>query len=465
MASKRILGLNTSFESLEYDGFDENRFCSTISLLDYDAVVIDVGFLADYNYKNGAKNYENKVRLSDYESAQIVDDFDTVREQIVELLKQGRNLFVLMGKNENCYIYTGEKQFSGTGKNARQTNIIREFDMYSFLPIQIKATHIYGTEITSCCKSPYQDFMRKTASYSQYASYFSVTEKSTTLARISGTEKVVAAVIPYENGKIICLPQPYYEDEYINPDEWLIGGKAYLEALFELNERLSISDTDAALPTWTDSIYVLNEKEEIENHDHLKKQIAELQDKSSEQKHRIEEIQKYKLLLTASGGILEEITKQVLQELGFSILDTEKGRSDIVAKYGDAGIVAEIKGVSKSAAEKHAAQLEKWVSQFIEENDSVPKGILIVNGYCDTPLEKRVEDVFPNQMLKYCEARGHALITTTQLLCLYIDIKKNPSCANERIMELLSCTGKYQRYLDYDKYLKIADEREIETNV
>lgn len=453
MAPKKILGLNTSFESLEYDGFYENRFCSTISLLDYDAVVIDVGFIVETNYETGAGSFENKVRLSDYASSQIVDDFNTVREQLIELLKQGRNLFILMGRNENCYIYTGEKQFSGTGKNARQTNIVREFDMYSFLPVNIKATHVYGNEITICCKPPYQDFLRKTSGYSQYASYFSTNGNSTTLAKVRGTEKTVASVIPYEKGKIICLPQPYYEDEYINPDDWPVCGKAYLDALFELNERLSISDKEVTLPVWANDIYVLNEKEEIDSKRQLENQIAELQDKLSEQNRRIEEIQKYKLLMTASGGVLEEITKQVLRELGFSILEAEKGRSDIVAKYGDTGIVAEIKGVSKSAAEKHAAQLEKWVSQYIEENDSLPKGLLIVNGFCDVPIAERTEDVFPHQMLKYCEARGHALLTTTQLLCLFIDVKRDPSCRDVRIDELLSCVGKYERYQDINEYL------------
>ena len=60
---------------------------------------------------------------------------------------------------------------------------------------------------------------------------------------------------------------------------------------------------------------------------------------------------------------------------------TTKGRSDIIAKYGEVAIVAEIKGVTKSAAEKHAAQLEKWVAQYIEENEVSPKGMLIVNGF------------------------------------------------------------------------------------
>ena len=110
--------------------------------------------------------------------------------------------------------------------------------------------------------------------------------------------------------------------------------------------------------------------------------------------------------------------------------------------------------ITKSAAEKHAAQLEKWVSQYFEENEVSPKGVLIVNGFCDTPLNERLEDVFPQQMLKYCVARGHVLLTSTQLLCLYIELCNNPACKEERITELLSCVGKYERYRETKDYLK-----------
>ncbi len=454
---RKILGLNTEFENLEYDGFHENPFSTSISLLDYDAVVIDVGFLAENCYGESSSTYQNKTLLSNRNSPQIVEDFSVIKEQIVELLKQGRNLFLLMGKNESCYIYTGEKQYSGTGKNARQTNIVREFDTYSFLPITIKATHVYGSEISICGNSPYRDFLKQTADSSQYASYFSIREQSTALAQIKGTDKIIAAVIPYEKGKIICLPQPFYEDEYLESKYWEECGRKYLDSLFELDERLNISNEDFSLPKWANEMYILGEKEEIAKQIKIENKIGELQVKLINQKHCIEEIQKYKLLLTASGGLLEEITKKVLGELGFSLLNAEKGRSDIIAKYGDLGIVAEIKGVSKSAAEKHAAQLEKWVSQYIEENENAPKALLIVNGFCDIPVAERTEDVFPHQMLKYCEARGHALIATTQLLCLYIETQRDPACKDDRINELLSCVGKYERYHDVFEYFDLKD--------
>ena len=455
MSNKKIIGLNTKFGSLKYEGFFEGRFRASISLLDYDAVVIDVGCLAESYPKD--ETFRNKPLLSDFCSHQIREDFSVIKEQIIELLKLGRNLFLLMGRNDNCYVYTGEKQYSGTGKNARTTNMVQEFDMYSFLPIGIKATHVSGMEWSICGNSPYRDFFKQTAKLSQYESYFRIREQCTPLAKIKGTEKMVAAVIPYEQGKIICLPQPYYKENYKKVEYWRNNGKVYLDSLFELDDKLSIADEECNLPAWADDIHLLGEKEELQKREKIERKIVELQLELERQKQLIEGIQRYKLLLTSTGAVLEEITKKVLSELGFVILDAEKGRSDIIAKYNDIGVVAEIKGVTKSAAEKHAAQLEKWVSQYIEETESTPRPLLIVNGYCETPIANRTESVFPQQMLKYCEARGHALITTTQLLCLYIDIQKNPTYKEERISELLSCVGIYKRYMDFYEYLDMKD--------
>lgn len=43
---------------------------------------------------------------------------------------------------------------------------------------------------------------------------------------------------------------------------------------------------------------------------------------------------------------------------------------------------------------------------------------------------------------------------TGELLCLYIEVCKNPICKEERITELLSCVGKYERYREIKDYLK-----------
>lgn len=108
---EKIVGINTCFESLEYENFDEYEFSLRISLLDYDAIVINADYLIRCYISSYESSYQNKTCLSEYNSAQIVEDYNKIKGQIEELLKQGRNVFVLMGNNDNCYIYTGEKDY------------------------------------------------------------------------------------------------------------------------------------------------------------------------------------------------------------------------------------------------------------------------------------------------------------------------------------------------------------------
>lgn len=68
MSNKKIIGLNTQFGTIDYDGFEELEFCSTFSMLDYDAVVIDTTNIS-LNY-NSDEPYENKRLLSRYDSKQ-----------------------------------------------------------------------------------------------------------------------------------------------------------------------------------------------------------------------------------------------------------------------------------------------------------------------------------------------------------------------------------------------------------
>ncbi|MBQ3202265.1 MAG: hypothetical protein IJB36_01325 [Clostridia bacterium] len=454
--NRKFLGINTNFDSLHYPGFTDMPFKTAISFMDYDAIVIDSSHLA-YEYPADYQGtYSGKRLIHKEDSAKMRMDFSRTHEQIVEVLKQGKNVFVLMGKNENCFIYTGKTEYSGTGKNARGTNIVSEYNVFSFLPIEIAPTMVSGDNFNIVCQPPYSTFFQITKDITYYSAYFKAPQKSTLLT-IPNSDKAISAVYEYENGKIILLPYPYDKEDFDTATEWKKAGKKYLDALFELDYALSSQADSYIAPLWSDNIKILNEQDEEAKLDKDIQALRKIEGKINKRKQQIETIKKRKILLTASGTPLEEIVKNTLSEIGFTLHQCEVGRSDIIATYHDVDIVAEIKGVSKSAAEKHAAQLEKWVSQFVEEHEHSPKAMLIVNGYCDTPLTERTEAVFPDQMLRYCTAREHVLITTTQLLCLYIEIKNNPSCAEERIKELLSCVGKYQRYSDYQSYLTIIE--------
>ena len=466
MASKaqEILGIGTLFYSLDYLGLTDVDFHSATSFMDYDAVVINTRSLALEYGLTCPDTYNGKLCLPVDASFKMKEDFSRTRTQIIEFLKQGKNVFVVMTKNENCYIHTGESSYSGTGKNARKTNYVEEFDVFSFLPIKIKPTFVSGRSVNVVCHSPYSAFFQATREITCYEAFFAAPKEKTLLA-MPNSDKAVSAVFEYEKGKIIILPSFCLSVSASSESEEGKYGKIYLDALFELNHALMACEDSYSLPLWADGIKILDEEDQEKNLEQYLEKLENIKAEITNHEALINKIRRKKILLAASGTTLEEVVKETLQEIGFALHEAEVGRSDIIASYDGVDVVAEIKGVSKSAAEKHAAQLEKWVAQFIEEKDHSPKALLIVHGYCDTPLSERTEEVFPDQMLKYCKSREHALITTTQLLCLYIEIKNNPACAKERITELLSCVGKYSRYLDYREYLRLIENEEDKDNV
>jgi hypothetical protein len=81
--------------------------------------------------------------------------------------------------------------------------------------------------------------------------------------------------------------------------------------------------------------------------------------------------------------------------VGGTVTEPKPGREDWKVTFTEGNAVVEVRGVKGSAAERHAAQLEKWVAGGFEETGSAPKEILIVNTWRETPLVERTEPSFP----------------------------------------------------------------------
>lgn len=216
---QNLLGINTIFSSINYKGFTHDEFRSTTSFMDYDAILIDSSYLAQNYGEDYPATFEGKRMISKNESRLMKEEFARTKEQIIEFLKQGKNVFVLMATNENCFIHTGKTEYSGTGKNARGTNIVTEFNTFSFLPIDLKLTLVSGEKFDITCQSPYSTFFQATKDMSYYDAYFEVSKKSSLLT-IPNSNKSVSAVFEYEKGKIIILPYPYDEGCYETEKEW-----------------------------------------------------------------------------------------------------------------------------------------------------------------------------------------------------------------------------------------------------
>lgn len=236
-------------------------------------------------------------------------------------------------------------------------------------------------------------------------------------------------------------------------EEGLDNHEEFLEQLYRLCQSVRKNETEIILPDWSSSYLLPGEQSDLEKMKEIETAIANLESEKSKQEDKLKEYFYLKQLWVGSGSTLENVVRKVFEEIGFSILQPSSNRDDIIMKWNDRVIIAEIKGLNKSAAEKNSAQLEKWVVTYFSEHGIQPKGFLVVNTFRDSPLTERKFDSFPNQMLDFATRREHCMFTTLQLCCLLIYIRRNPENREAAIIKLITTVGIFEDFQDWSNYI------------
>lgn len=442
---KKIIGINTRWDFFKRKSFKESEINNTCSLFDSDIVLI-CGSEVNKRYLSDSCTFECKQVLSNEQSIKIHEDYCFISKQLNDLLAQGKNIYVIIGNNSGCYKRKAYSDFI--------RNNIEWVAPYSFLPLKnywLQIEHIQGTQC-ELTDSSYKSFFEKFKEDIAYEATFSA-QKVHPILKIPGTDRIVGGSICVHTGKIIFLPYlRFFNNWYSNREEKI---NKFLDWLAEFDELSKLRENNVdEFPEWIDDYNIFTESKDRLCLQKLENDKVELQKQIDAQNERLALLKKYKGLFTSTGEQLENVIKEVFGNMGFRFFSAEEKRTDVIAKYNDIDVVMEIKGLTGSAAEKNAAQLEKWASDFIDKNEKSAKPLLVVNAFRELPLEQRTDAAFPNQMQSYSKSRNHCLITTTQLLCLFIEITENPDCKDERIKELLNTVGIYNRYKDYTQFIK-----------
>ncbi|KPG74252.1 hypothetical protein [Enterococcus sp. RIT-PI-f] len=446
-----ILGMSVSFNGLEFKNIDVIDFNDNYSLYDYDIVLLDLNRITE-SYNKGA-DFNGNPTLTNRDSFKFVSDFKRVKKEIDEFLRMGKTVYVNLPRVPLINVYTGEKEFSGTGKNRRETHIVNQLNLLALLPIKIFTTTSVGGRIDYTTQNAYENLYNINKMSYLYHVYFESKETGEHIASIPQTDKRISESFSVGEGKLIIYPFNFDDVNCSSQTDYRKMINEFLHVIDELEEELRINISEFQLPEWTNKYYILNEQEKVNELDNIEKQLEELEIKKEEMIADLLNLQSYKLMFTSTGKELENIVYKVLHDLGFKNKPVEHNRADGIFEFQENDIVTEIKGIKGSSAEKHGAQLEKWVSEFYEKEDKKAKAILIVNGFREKDLTFRNEDTFPNQMLDYCTKREHCLISTLQLLGLLIETKKYPEKKEELILELISTIGIYNKFLDYTEFL------------
>lgn len=443
-------------------GEDHFRFGSTVSIFDYDVVFWDpastLRHAAEYS-----GTYMGRDSLRTDDSARIIQDVKRRRAEFKEFVDMGRSLVVFLPGDTKVYVDSGERTYSGTGRNRQTTRLVKEFDLVSAIPADVDRSHGSGVEMVAA-NSIMASLYKQTAEHWTYRCVLSEHKSISPILKIKGTAKTVAGMITAKTGGVIvllpALSLPFanpadadLEEEPDEPDQSLPNaGCNSADAQSEVDEtpwagdlllawvESLISEPDSSLPVWTADFQFSSEVDRSNALREVEERLAQVQQQLDRLKAEQAQDERWKALIAGTGTSLERRVHDALEALGFELEEGDPGRTDLRGHFDGQRVVVEVKGVTKSAAERNAAQLEKWVSEELAEDRSA-KGILVVNTWRDLPVSARKQADFPDQMLQYSEQRGHCLVTGLQLLSMVRTALEDPDKTTELAELILSTIG------------------------
>lgn len=465
----RLLSLD--FDPIYGDDSSATRstFSSDVSVFDYDVVIWDpksslTGYIS-------YQTYMGLPRLSDDLSVRLKADIQRRHKEFEGFLNSGRTLIVLARPEVAAYCSTGEKQYSGTGRNRAATTIVGKAILQTAIPISgIEFTPARGDRIAPLGDGSLQALLRK---YRDLFEYHAVIDSpgGKSLAVISGTDRAVGSIFTTESkGTLLLLPHidlRKHEDEEgdedgdedeegdnddDDSDEYLDIAPEFQQDLIAAVEGLAGTKTTSR-PSWSRRFATTKQLALRAVVVRQQKSVERARDRLTTAKQAAEESEAQDQLFLGSGRALELEVRTALEVIGGEVHEPDPGRDDWRVTFPEGKAVVEVKGVSKSAAEKHAAQLEKWVSASYEETGILHKGILVVNTWRDTPLDLRTQVDFPEQMIGYSTSRNHTLVTGLQLFIIRQQIEVGEATAEEWRTRLMGTNGQISGCEDWAKYL------------
>lgn len=408
-------------------------------MFDFDAVIFSFEALCiSFDTSTYGRTFEGLPCLSSTGTRELLNTVERRALEIKEMISLGRPIIFLMSSPQQCYIQSGEKRYSGTGKNRQTTNIVTSYSpLKDLLPERLELAEAKGKEIELRGHDSLASVWNQLKKYSSYKSYFK-TAPGEKMLFIKGTSKAVGSVWTADKSKVVFLPD--FDDALQGK---ATDRRAISETLVELSKSL-VTHHNEEMPEWTKRYKLPGEQELELKLKTIEQEIENLQNEKIVAQGNLERLRLLKRLIASQGNALEEQVAESLKELGATVVPGDSGRTDLQVTFEEKVAVVEVKGLKKSGAEKNAAQLEKWVSDHHVKTDKNPKGILVINAFWSTDLQKRTEAAFPHQMLAFSESRHHCLITAGQLMTLVIEGRKAPETRSALLRRIFDTTGIFQ---------------------
>jgi len=422
MARKRIftVGFELPGEEFEYVPFDSDQ-----SLLDADIILYEAGFGEHF----ATENYEGEPLFDHYASVSVARNLQHWRSELTTATNFGKLVIVYLTKPQSYWRYTGERQFSGTGRSRVTTNIVAPITSYSSIPGIDLAEAKTGKEVRLAKDAGYLGPYWKEfgASYQAFISG----KFTQILLTTKGGERTVGAAL-LGKGSLLFLPPLTYNRKAFTKynarkqqtfwtTEAMEFGNRLVGCLAALAEQLLSRRSVTPPPPWAmQPRFMTPEEGAIQGRvADLSRQMVELQRRQALLEQDLQEAGSIRSLLFEQGKPLEKAVRKALTILGFSAEPFSDGESefDVVFVSPEGRCLGEVEGKdNKPVNIEKFSQLERNLQEDFARDgvNEYAKGVLFGNPERLKAPEER-GDAFTQKCLTAARRVGVALVRTADL--------------------------------------------------
>ncbi|WP_243440007.1 hypothetical protein [Fundidesulfovibrio soli] len=412
-------------------------FQSKSSLLDWDIIIFKPA-IHSFLYSHTNEQYQGKPCLSDSNSVRLKECCEHWRREIKQAVESGKTVVVYASELSEVYVDTGQRTFSGTGRNKTTTRLVSIMNNYQSIPANISPIQTCGSSIKTTPKYAeiLKPYWEQFESLSQYKVIFSGESVPACLATRVG-DKAVGALYKSKmsNGSLLVLPDVNFsQDDFLEEIEnkdgsidecWSDKATAFanrlISCIVSLDKALRCNSEVTPEPTWASTqhfsigaesglrLQLLAAEKEVERVQNAKEQIVE----------QLNSICAMRGLLFEKGKPLENMIIEALNIMGFNASQYKDSTSefDVVFESDEGRLIGEAEGKdNKPINIDKFRQLTLNIHEDLqrEEVTSPAKPVLFGNGFRLLPLQDR-PDPFTEKCHTSAPSTNTALLFTPDL--------------------------------------------------
>jgi len=429
MSARRILTIG--FELASPDTHYES-FRSKTSLLDWDIVLFKPQIIDFYSHSYGG-SFQGKPSLSDSASFQLKESCEHWRREINQAFETGKTVIVFLPSLEEVYVDTGERSYSGTGRNQRTTRHVAEYNNYHAIPAALSPVKATGSSMKLLARDTdvLAPYWAEFESVSQYEVILTDPKVPACFVTRTG-DKAVGALYRSKSsvGTLLLLPDIDFNSgkffkEKSGVQIWTPAAKQFaalmVSTVVTLDKALRSTAEVTPEPAWA-----VEPRFALGTETTLRVQLLDAERKVVEAQKQKEQIFEklrsagaYRGLLFEKGKQLENVIIEALRLLGFAAAPFKESDSefDVVFESDEGRLIGEAEGKDNKAVNiDKLRQLSMNIHEDLQrESVTTPaKPVLFGNGFRLQPLNERA-DPFTEKCHSAAVTSSTALVFTPDL--------------------------------------------------